>query len=140
MRKNCEVPVGALAPHPKLKMGLQYVHPSYSGHVLDSVAWDQAESMTTNTLLTRRTFRRTVRNSVHSDGRSYRVNTFCPVRKFQHVGFLGLKVGPDAGPNISFTCEHSLSGPASGPTYSCQSNHRQHAAAWYTNLTYLHTQ
>jgi hypothetical protein len=66
-----------------------------------------------------------------SDGRSvrrtvlYRVNTFCPVR------LLGHKVVPDAGPDISFTCEHSLSGPTSdpglGPTYSCRLTHRQPA-------------
>jgi hypothetical protein len=35
---------------------------------------------------------------------------------FHTVGFLGHKVGPNAGPDISFTCEHSLFGPASGPT------------------------
>jgi hypothetical protein len=72
--------------------------------------------------------------TVHTDGRSdgpsvggsYRANTFCPVRlcvrEIQHFRFLGHKVGPDAGPDIIFTCEHSLSGPTLCPTYSCQSN------------------
>jgi hypothetical protein len=45
-----------------------------------------------------RTVRRTVLPCEHF------VSDFCAVREIQHVGFLGHKVGPDAGPDMSFTC------------------------------------
>jgi hypothetical protein len=41
------------------------------------------------------------------------VNTFFPVQEVHRVAFLGHIAGPDAGSDISFTCEHSLSGRAS---------------------------
>jgi hypothetical protein len=80
-----------------------------------------------------------------SGGRSYRVNTFClvrhPVREIQHIELLGHKVTPDRT-SVSRVNTRCMSGPSSGstlcPTYSCQSNDRQHAAAWYTHF-YLFT-
>jgi hypothetical protein len=83
-------------------------------YVLDATAKKGKERKQSPTLLqftvlvVNTLFRRTVRDSVHTDGRSdgpsvgrsYRVNTFCPT-------FLS---GPTSGPTLC-------------PTYSCQSNH-----------------